>query len=276
MVKKLERDLERWLEEDVPYFDVTVKSLEGLLEREAGFGIYSKGEVYLCDALEVVEVAVRSFGIELRLERGWRSGRIGEVKGDAASALTLERTLLNFLIHVVSISTETRRVRELLDSRGYEGVRVAVTRKTVPGMRTWAKLFASCAGADTHRLGLSDMVMIKDTHLAAVKDFEKALMEASKRKSFSHKLEVEVSTREQALKALRYADVIMLDNFTPEAAKELACELKSSRSDVVVEVSGGISRENVLQYLNDCVDVVSMGYLTINPPRVDLSMRALK
>ncbi|WP_075050160.1 carboxylating nicotinate-nucleotide diphosphorylase [Ignicoccus islandicus] len=272
LVLKLRRDFEKWLKEDVPYYDVTVTSIKDLIRDGVLFGIYSKEPVYLCELVGIVEEALRDFGIEAKFERGWSEGWIGEIRGDTSTILTMERTLLNFLIHVLSISTEVRKVRELLNRSGFENVRLATTRKTVPGMRTWAKLFASCAGADTHRLGLSDMLMIKDTHLAAVGDFEKALIEASKRKSFSHKLEVEVRNEEQALIASKYADVVMLDNFPPERAKEVACKLKAM-SNVIIEVSGGVNKDNVLQYLNECIDVVSMGYLTINPPRVDLSMR---
>jgi nicotinate-nucleotide pyrophosphorylase (carboxylating) len=271
--RKLKEDILRWLEEDVPHFDLTTEVLG--IKGEGEFEVVAKSEVYACN-LKLVEGALKLLGIESNSYEGWRKGRILYLRGDAEFLLVLERTLLNFLIHVLSISTEVRRIREEMDRRGFERVRLAVTRKNVPGMRIWAKLFASCAGADTHRLSLSDMIMIKDTHAEAFGNLLEAVRRAYERKSFAHKLEVEVRSEDEALEVLPYAGVIMLDNFQPEGAKRVACEIKKRKREVIVEVSGGINRENVWEYLNECVDVVSMGYLTISPPRADLSMRYVK
>ncbi len=272
--ERLSIDLKRWLEEDVPFIDLTVESIKDELVNEE-FVIIAKDEVFACST-DLIERALTRFNVSSEFRSGWVKGELALLKGDPRAILTLERTLLNFLTHVFSISTEVRKVRELLDSSGFSHVKLAVTRKTVPGMRLWAKVFASCAGADTHRFSLSDMLMLKDTHLGSVKDPLKAVQLAKERKSFAHKLEVEVRSREEALKYLPYADVIMLDNFHPEEAKRVACEIKKIRSDVIVEVSGGVKPSNVLEFLNECVDVVSMGYLTISPPRVDLSMRVMR
>ncbi len=271
---RLARDLRRWLEEDAPLGDLTSDALFDS-PKEITMEIEARDEVYfVCPSL--LENALGILGFDARAaEEGWREGIVLRVVGYAKELLMFERTLLNFLIHVLSISTEVRRVRELLDENGFEKVRVAVTRKTVPGMRFWAKLFARAAGADTHRLGLSDMLMIKDTHAQAYGDLVEAVKKAYERKSFAHKLEVEVSSLEEALAVLNYADIIMIDNAEPEEAKSIACEIKKRRKDVIVEVSGGITRDNVLEYLNGCVDVVSMGYLTLSPPRVDIGAEVL-
>ena len=270
--ERLRRDLLKWLQEDSPLGDLSVDALfDG--EKDIIMNIVANDEVYfVCPKL--IEDALSCFNIEVRVkEEGWREGLLLTLEGDARKLLMLERPLLNFLIYVLSVSTEVRKVRELLDENGFDNVRVAVTRKTVPGMRLWAKLFARRAGADTHRLSLSDMVMIKDTHAMAYGSLLEAVKKARERASFAHKIEVEVSSLEEALEVLPYVDVIMLDNVGPKEAKEYACEIKRKRNDVVVEVSGGIKRENVLEYLNECIDVVSMGYLTMFPPRVDLSAR---
>jgi len=268
--EKLYENLKRWLEEDIPFWDLTTATLN--INGEADFTIIAKTEVYSC-CTELLEEALRKMGLEARFERGWVRGKLAEIHGEASKILMLERSLLNFLIHVFSISTEVRKVREVIDKSEFSKVRLAVTRKTVPGMRLWAKLFASCAGADTHRLSLSDMIMIKDTHADFVGDLEKAVKISYARKSFAHKIEVEVRRLEDIDKVIDYIDIIMLDNFLPEEAKKASCYIKKKNPNVIVEVSGGINKENVLLYLNECVDVVSMGYLTISPPRVDLSMR---
>ena len=269
---RLAKQLKKWIMEDSPLGDATVDALfpedsdkEVVMLFEARENVY-----FVCPSL--LEKTLSALGVEPRFvsPKGWKEGTIIEVEGNAKDLLLMERTLLNFLIHVLSISTEVRRVRELLDQNGFKKVKVAVTRKTVPGMRFWAKLFARAAGADTHRLSLSDMILIKDTHVNALGSLLRAVKAARERSSFAHKIEVEVSTMEEALEALPYVDVIMLDNVDPEEAKEIACKIKEKRPEVLVEVSGGITRSNVLNYLNECIDVVSMGYLTLSPPPVDL------
>ncbi len=269
---RLKKDLTKWVKEDSPLGDLTVDSLF-TDEKEIIMNIVANDEVYLvCPNL--LKEALGCLYIEANVkEEGWHEGTIITMEGDARKLLMLERPLLNFLIYVLSISTEVKKVRSLLDRNGFKNVKVAVTRKTLPGMRFWAKLFAREAGADTHRLSLSDMIMIKDTHAMAFGSLVEAVKRARQRASFAHKVEVEVSSLEEALEVLPYVDVIMLDNVTPKEAKEYACEIKKRRQDVIVEVSGGLRRENVLDYLNECVDVVSMGYLTMFPPRVDLSAR---
>jgi len=268
---KLARDIRRWLGEDAPLGDLTSDVIFSNEPKEISMEIVARERVYfVCPVL--LEGALGALGFEpvYVAQEGWKDGTLIRVNGLAKDLLLIERTLLNFLIHVLSISTEVRRVRELLDANGFKHVRLAVTRKTVPGMRFWAKLFARNAGADTHRLGLSDMVLIKDTHAEAVGGLLEAVKRARANMSFAHKLEVEVSSREEVLSVLPYVDIIMLDNMSPQEVKELTCEIKKRRQDVIVEVSGGINKDNVLEYLNECVDVVSMGYLTLSPPRVDI------
>ncbi len=267
---KLKNDLIKWMKEDSPLGDLTVDAIFNE-EKDIIMNIVANDEVYLV-CPELLKATMGCFYIDANVkEKGWHEGVIMSFEGDARRLLTMERPLLNFLIYVLSISTEVRKVRNLLDEKGFKNVRVAVTRKTLPGMRFWAKLFAREAGADTHRLSLSDMIMVKDTHAEAFGSLVEAVKRARERASFAHKIEVEVSSLEEALEVLPYVDVIMLDNVTPKEAKEYACEIKKKRKDVIVEVSGGIRKDNVLDYLNECIDVVSMGYLTMFPPRVDLS-----
>jgi len=270
--RRLARDLKRWVHEDSPLGDVTTDAVFWSKEdSEKIMDIQARSRVYVvCPSL--IEGALGALGLEPEFiaPAGWTQGVVVSVRGLTKELLMFERTLLNFLIHVFSISTEVRRVRELLDSSGFKNVRVAVTRKTVPGMRLWAKLFARAAGADTHRLSLSDMILIKDTHINAYGDLLGAVRAAKENASFTHKIEVEVSSEEEAFEVLPYVDAIMLDNVGPEEAKRIACKLKEAKPSIIVEVSGGINRENVLQYVNECVDVVSMGYLTLSPPLVDL------
>jgi len=268
--------LKSWIEEDSPLGDITTDAIFEDASKEVTMLIEAREKLYFaCPAL--FEGALGALGTELTYvaREGWKEGTLLKVKGNVKDILMIERTLLNFLIHVLSISTEVRRVRELLDAHGFSHVRLAVTRKTVPGMRLWAKLFSRAAGADTHRLSLSDMILVKDTHASAYGDLLEAVKRARERASFAHKVEAEVTTLEEALAVLPYVDIIMLDNMEPKNAKEVACEIKKKRRDIIVEVSGRITRSNVINYLNECIDVVSMGYLTLSPPRVDIGAKVV-
>ena len=133
-------------------------------------------------------------------------------------------------------------------------------------------------GGDPHRLHLDDMVLIKDNHLAIVGSVEEAVKKAKAQASFSKKIEVEVTTIEDAMKAAKAgADIIMLDNFSPKQAKDAAETLeKAGFGSVLLEVSGGITGENLLEYAKAEVDIISMGELTHSVKALDISLEIVK
>ncbi len=217
------------------------------------------------------------------LEARWDGSRVQpgdvvlRVEGPARALLAAERTALNFLIRMSGIATATARMVELAKTVNPR-VRIAATRKTAPGLRFFDKKAVALGGGDTHRLRLDDCVLIKDNHIAIVGSVAEAVRRAREAVSFTKKVEVEVSTPEEAFEAARAgADIIMLDNFSPEETRKALELLEEAglRSKVIVEVSGGIRPENVADYARTGVDVISSGYLTHSAPALDFSMEVV-
>ena len=197
-----------------------------------------------------------------------------EVVGEAKRVLAAERTALNLLSHMSGVATLTRKAVEKAKAVNPR-VRVAATRKTLPGLRYFEKKAVAIGGGDPHRYDLSDMILIKDNHIRIVGDVEKAVRLARERASFTKKIEVEVRSAEEALKAARAgADIVMLDNVDVEEVKKAIELLKAHglRDKVLVEVSGGITLENIDKYAATGVDIISMGMLTHSAKAIDFSL----
>ncbi|MGC9170329.1 MAG: carboxylating nicotinate-nucleotide diphosphorylase [Thermoproteus sp.] len=261
-----------YLEEDVYPEDVTSKFLSGI--RARGF-VRSKDNGVLA-GLKFVEPFLRRLGFEVRaLKRdGDEVGRgdvVIEVEGDAADMLSAERLVLNFLSRLSGIATATSLMVRLARSVN-PSVRIAGTRKTTPGFRIFEKYAIEVGGGDPHRFNLADAVLIKDNHIAVFGDLERLVKLVKERTSFTKKVEVEVSTYEDALRAFRAgADAILLDNMKPAEIVQIVNELKGK---VLLEASGGIDPSNVVDYARTGVDVISSGYITHSARALDLSMDA--
>ena len=190
------------------------------------------------------------------------------LRGELSALLIGERTALNFLQRLSGIATHTRRhVEALAASR----VRLVDTRKTTPGWRLLEKYAVRMGGAANHRMGLYDGVLIKDNHIAACGGIAAAV--AKIRPCVSHlvKIEVETATLAQVQEALdARADVIMLDNMNLDQIRE-AVALIAGRA--LVEISGGVSLQQLPVLAATGVDLISMGGLTHSARAVDLSMR---
>jgi nicotinate-nucleotide pyrophosphorylase (carboxylating) len=199
------------------------------------------------------------------------------LSGDAQTILAIERTLLNLLSRMSGIATKTCSLSEQLKKAKVKA-RIAATRKSAPGLLYFDKKAVAIGGGDPHRLHLDDMLLIKDNHLAIVGSPEEAVKRAKANASFSKKIEVEVTSRQDALKAAEAgADIIMLDNFNPEMAKEAGEALRNSGyNNVLLEVSGGITSETLLEYASAQVDIISMGALTHSVKALDISLEIAK
>ena len=158
--------------------------------------------------------------------------------------------MLNLLSRMSGIATKTRNLTEKLQKAKVEA-RIAATRKSAPGLLYFDKKAVTIGGGDPHRLHLDDMVLIKDNHIAIVGNAENAVKKAKASTSFTKKIEVEVTSIQDALKAAKAgADIIMLDNFSPKQIKEASLKLRESGfTNVLLEVSGGITGENILSTL---------------------------
>ena len=195
---------------------------------------------------------------------------LGTVTGDIRVLLSGERVALNYLQRMSGIATYTKQVSKLL-----EGSKVTLldTRKTTPNCRVFEKYAVRIGGGCNHRYNLSDGVLHKDNHIGAAGSVAKAVAMAKEYAPFVRKIEIEVETMEQVKEAVEAgADIIMLDNMTPEMMKE-AVELIAGRAQT--ECSGNITKENIAKILETGVDFVSSGALTHSAPILDISMKNL-
>ena len=195
---------------------------------------------------------------------------LGTVTGDIRVLLSGERVALNYLQRMSGIATYTKQVSKLL-----EGSKVTLldTRKTTPNCRVFEKYAVRIGGGCNHRYNLSDGVLLKDNHIGAAGSVAKAVAMAKEYATFVRKIEIEVETMEQVKEAVEAgADIIMLDNMTPEMMKE-AVELIAGRAQT--ECSGNITKENIAKILETGVDFVSSGALTHSAPILDISMKNL-
>jgi len=200
------------------------------------------------------------------------------IVGDARTLLSIERTLLNLLSRMSGIATKTSNLIERTRNAGYK-TRIACTRKVAPGLLYFDKKAVMLGGGDTHRLHLDDMILIKDSHIAIIGDVSKAVRKARKTISFSKKIEIEVSSAEQALEATEAgADIIMLDNFSSQKIREAITLLKKKglRDNILIEASGGIDEQNILEYAATGVDIVSLGEITDSVKALDVSLEVTK
>ena len=192
------------------------------------------------------------------------------VTGDIRVLLSGERVALNYLQRMSGIATYTRQVAKLL-----EGSKVTLldTRKTTPNCRVFEKYAVRVGGGCNHRYNLSDGVLLKDNHIGAAGSVTKAIQMAKAYAPFVRKIEIEVETLEQVKEAVEAgADIIMLDNMTPEVMKQ-AVELIDGRAQS--ECSGNITKENIQKIREIGVDFVSSGALTHSAPILDISMKNL-
>ena len=192
------------------------------------------------------------------------------VTGDIRVLLSGERVALNYLQRMSGIATYTRQVAKLL-----EGSKVTLldTRKTTPNCRVFEKYAVRVGGGCNHRYNLSDGVLLKDNHIGAAGSVTKAIQMAKAYAPFVRKIEIEVETLEQVKEAVEAgADIIMLDNMTPEVMKQ-AVVLIDGRAQI--ECSGNITKENIQKIREIGVDFVSSGALTHSAPILDISMKNL-
>ena len=195
---------------------------------------------------------------------------MAKVTGDIRVLLSGERVALNYLQRMSGIVTYTRSVAKLLEG---SGVTLLDTRKTTPNCRVFEKYAVRVGGGCNHRYNLSDGVLLKDNHIGAAGSITKAIQMAKAYAPFVRKIEIETETLEQVAEAVEAgADIIMLDNMTPEVMKQ-AVALIGGRAQT--ECSGNITKENIARICEIGVDFVSSGALTHSAPILDISMKHL-
>ncbi|HEX7467522.1 MAG TPA: carboxylating nicotinate-nucleotide diphosphorylase [Methanobacterium sp.] len=276
----VENDLIHLIYQDIGFEDLTTKALIPP-DMDIKAHIICKQDGIISGA-DLVSSILRKFSLMVYLEK--QDGEqvsagdiVMEIEGNAQDLLGLERTVLNLLMRMSGIATLTSQMLEKAAVVNPDVI-LAGTRKTTPGMQFFEKDAIRCGGGDTHRYRLDDCVLIKDNHLALVGDVKLAVEKARKYASFTKKIEVEVETLKDAVRAVKAgADIVMLDNMSPDDIKNVLTTLESLglKDKVLIEVSGGITPENIADYSETGVDIISTGYLTHSARALDMSLEII-
>lgn len=279
--KLIEERLRQMLAEDIGQGDVTAAAiipqdatvLAAVIAKDAG----------IVAGIEEAQILAESLGLKVRStvtdgERIKNNQVLMQITGDAQTILTVERTMINLLSRMSGIATTTYKMMELL-RKAKSKAKIAATRKSVPGMLYFDKKAVMLGGGDEHRLHLDDMVLIKDNHIAIVGSARDAVELAKEKVSFTKKIEVEITRPSDVVKVAEAgADIIMLDNFSPEEVDDAVKRLKDAglQKNILLEISGGIDSETLLDYALAKVNIISMGELTHSVKSLDISLEIIR
>ena len=272
----LDKIIKYMLDEDEGFGDVTSNAVveEGKIVNAY---IISKDEGILA-GINIIRDLFEEYGVKVKF---WltEASKISKgdlllaIEGDARTILLLERTALNLLMRMSGVATAANHYVNLVDN---SSVRVAGTRKTSPAIGKFDKHALKVGGADTHRFSLDDMVLIKDNHIAACGTPLETLLKAKENTSFSKKIEIEVETLDDAVDCVENgADIVMLDNMNASQVKEVLDKLNelNIRQNSLIEVSGGITEDNISDYAGLGVDIISIGALTHSSRSLNFSLK---
>ena len=261
------------LEEDVSSEDVTTCAvIESDRQARADLLCKQDGIIAGLSVFErVFQILDPEAKVEFRCEDGDTVSKgqlLAVVSGNAHAILTGERTALNYLQRMSGIATYTNQVVSLLEG---SSIRLLDTRKTTPNMRIFEKYAVRVGGGYNHRYNLSDGVLLKDNHINAAGGVAEAVKAAQEYAPFVRKIEVETETLDMVREAVEAgADIIMLDNMTPEDMKK-AVEITAGKAKT--ECSGNVTRENIENLKKIGVDYISCGALTHSAPILDVSLK---
>jgi nicotinate-nucleotide pyrophosphorylase (carboxylating) len=278
--KALQHEFRRFLDEDVGQGDITTDAVvpKGTRVRAK---IIVKEPAVVCginEAKAFYEMLGANFSERVKDGDEVATGTvIAEMEGDGRAVLTSERTVLNILMRMSGIATETRRLVNKV-KKVNPRVRVAATRKTAPGLRVLDKQAVIVGGGDPHRMRLDDAILIKDNHIVVTGGISEAVRRAQVSVGGTKKIEVEAKSLEQAVQAAKMgADIVMLDNMTLKEAEDALKELTAQnlRQKVLIEISGGVTPENIISYAKLGPDIISLGSLTHSTKAVDISLEVV-
>ena len=272
MIYSPKRELKRFLDEDIGNGDITSKLLQKkkivaeIITRE---DTIVAGTKFVRDIFALKKCKTRIYKKDGNMAK--TNQTILEISGNAGDVLTCERTALNLLSRMCGIATQTNNLKKQIKSTGSKS-KVFATRKTAPGLRFFDKEAVKIGGGEKHRMTLNEMIMIKDNHLAVEKSIEDILRKAKKTRG---RIEIEVESQRDAILCARLgADVIMLDNFSPDQINKTIKKLTDLklRNKVVLEASGRINSNNIKKYAKTNVDMISVGDITNSVNGTDLSL----
>lgn len=225
---------------------------------------------------EYIDTLATMYGLELtwQVEDG-TAFEIGEklfyVSGDSKRILSLERSILDLALHASSIATLTDQFVQKIKPYG---VKLLDTRKTRPLLREFEKYAVRCGGGINHRMGLDDCLMLKDTHLKTIDNLVEFMKEVRMKIPFTSKVEIECENLEMVKEAMfAGADIVMCDNMSNEAIREVVMFRDKHYSHILLEASGNVSLETIEEIAKTGVDAISSGALIHQANWIDLSMK---
>jgi nicotinate-nucleotide pyrophosphorylase (carboxylating) len=269
--------IREFLEEDIGYGDITSFTLIEV-DQKAKANLFFR-EIGIAAGLTEARIVFEILGCEVKTKaiEGECYGPntiLMVIIGSAQAILSGERTALNIVGRMSGIATIVSEAKKIVSNLN-PSVRVAATRKTIPGLRQLDKKAVTLGGGDTHRLRLDDCILIKDNHLKLIPSITEAVMKVRNRVSFTKKIEVEVRTFVEAKEAINAgADIVMFDNMSPQEIQTCLQKLDNEglREGTLFEASGGITNENLSEYAKSGVDIISMGSLTHSVRNLDVKL----
>jgi nicotinate-nucleotide pyrophosphorylase (carboxylating) len=274
----LRESLIRFLREDIGQGDLTSEYVVDKDLKSSSF-IICKSELAVVAGLEeaqtIFDICKCDSKVLVKDGDVVKNGhKVMTIKGRTRSILKAERTALNLIMRMSGIATDTKKFVNIARTVSKE-IRITGTRKTAPGLRFFDKKSIELGGGYAHRNTLDEMILIKDNHLAVTNSIREAISMARQKAGKNIMIECEVSDTKSAVEAIKSgADIIMLDNFSPQQAQKTISYLKKSglRKKILVEISGGVALSNIKEYAYALPDMISVGSLTHSSKSIDFSM----
>lgn len=274
----LRESLVRFLREDIGQGDLTSEYVVDKELKSSSF-IICKSELAVVAGLEEAQIIFDMCKCDSKVlvkdgDVVKNGCKVMTIKGRTRSILKAERTALNLIMRMSGIATDTKKFVDIVRTISKD-IRITGTRKTAPGLRFFDKKSIELGGGYAHRNTLDEMILIKDNHLAVTNSIREAISMARQMVGKNIMIECEVSDTKSSVEAIKSgADIIMLDNFSPQQAQETISYLKKSalRKKILVEISGGVNLSNIKEYAYALPDMISVGSLTHSSKSVDFSM----
>ena len=275
----LRESLVRFLREDIGQGDLTSQYTVNK-DLKSSSQIICKSEIAVVAGLEEAKIIFEICNCDSKalvndgdiVKRGIR---VMKINGNTRAILKAERTALNLIMRMSGIATDTKKFVDIVKTVSKD-IKVMGTRKTAPGLRYFDKKSIILGGGHSHRNTLDELILIKDNHLAVTTSIQSAITNARLKAGKNIMIECEVSNTKSSIEAIKSgADIVMLDNFTPEMAQKTISYLGKSglREKVLIEISGGVNISNIKDYALALPDMISIGSLTHSSNSIDFSMK---
>lgn len=267
-----EKFLESMIAEDVGRGDLFARISEG--KPIEAFVIAKSDGVFAGRAYIEYLSSMYDLEFDWKIDDGnWfsKSDKLFSVCGDSKIILSLERSMLDIVLHASSIATLTA---QYVDAISCTGVRLLDTRKTRPLLREFEKYAVRCGGGQNHRMGLDDCLMLKDTHLKTIDDLDSYVKEAKRKIPFTSKIEIECEDMTMVKRAMKAgADIVMCDNMDLEMTKKVVEYRNDNYPHILLEASGNVTLDTIKDIAKTGVDAISSGSIIHQANWIDLSMR---